>query len=256
MGKMMSRFLAVIICFAATIQCASATDLSVISQGTIAGAFRELVPQFENQTGDKINFVLGNPGVTLDRIRKAAPPPDVVIVGTAILGTLLREGLVDPNTRMEIAKSKIGMAVPSGAQKPVVTDKASFTEFIRKVSSIALVDPNGGSGTSPPFIKAIEEMGLAAEIAPKYKYYEGTGENVADAVARGEADIGVTSVSELVPNKGVQVISALPVDVLDWSSVTYALTGAQSQHAAEAAKFINFLRSPPARQAFILIGLE
>ena len=98
-------------------------------------------------------------------------------------------------------------------------------------------------------------MGLAAEITPKYRFYQGAGEVVADAVARGEVEAGVTAITELVINKGVQVIGPIPPDVLTYASTTYALVGSHARNAGEARKFIAFLRSSAGMKEFAAIGL-
>ena len=130
--------------------------------------------------------MLGNPGVTYDNL-KATPNADVVIVASALHGRLVKEARARRyDADAALGRSEIGMAVSAKAKKPPpFRDKADFIAFLRKVKTIGLVDPKGGSGTSPPFMKAIEDLGIASEIAPKYRYIPGAGENVADAIARG-----------------------------------------------------------------------
>lgn len=251
----MPRLPAVLIFLIAAMPSAWAGKLTVIGQATTAGALDRLVPQFEKRSGDTVQMMLGNPGVTLDRIHKD-PTVDVVIVASALLGTLQKEAAVEDSTRVALGRTRIGMAIAAGAKRPVFRDAASFTAFLHSVKTIGLVDPKGGSGTSPPFIQAVAALGLAAEIAPKYRFYQGAGEQVADAIARGEVEAGATAVPELVPNKGVQVIGPVPADVLDWSSTTSALVGSHALNPKEAREFLVFLKSPAATKAFMAIGLS
>lgn len=252
----MSRCLAALLLLVTAALPAFAGDLTVIGQATALDAFNKLVPRFERQTGDKVQISLGNPGVTHDRLQKN-PDVDVIIVGTSLLTTLAKEGVVsDAAMRIAIGATHIGMAVPVHAKKPVLRDAASFIAFLRKVKTIGLVDPNGGSGTSPPFIAAVKALGLDAEIVPKYRFYQGVGANVADAIAEGEVDTGATAITELVPNKGVAVIGRVPAEVLTWSATTYAVIGDHARNPAEARKFLRFLQSPPARKAFAAIGFS
>ncbi|HEX3974052.1 MAG TPA: substrate-binding domain-containing protein [Stellaceae bacterium] len=124
------------------------------------------------------------------------------------------------------------------------------------MKTIGLVDPKGGSGTSPPFIKAVQDLGIASEIEPKYRYIPGAGEDVAEAIAKGEVETGATAIPEFVPNKGVKVIGAVPADVLVFGSVTAAYLGPHAANAAEAQKFLRFLASRAATKAFRAIGLS
>lgn len=230
-------------------------DVNVVGQAVLAGAMRALAPQFEKESGEKLNLVLGNPGVTGERIRNETPA-DVHILGMALLTKLKDEGFVDDATRVPLGKTQIGMAVPAGAVMPAAfDDRDSFIAFIRRVATIGLVDPKGGSGTSPPFIAAVEKLGLAAEIAPKYRYFAGAGEAVADAIARHEVECGVTAITELKPNKGVAVIGPIPGDVLQFGNITYALLAKNAKNIEGAKRFLRFLKSPAAAAEFKASGL-
>jgi hypothetical protein len=155
-----------------------------------------------------------------------------------------------------LGQSKLGMAVSAKAKAPApFRNKADFIAFLRKVKTIGLVDPKGGSGTSPPFMKAVEDLGIAAEIAPKYRYIPGAGENVAEAIASGEVETGATAIQELVPNKGVKVVGAVPPDVVVWGSASAAYLGPHAVNPGEARKFLRFLGTPASIKAFRAIGL-
>lgn len=251
----MTRLAAVLVFLFAALPSAQAAELVVVGQATTAGALRLLVPRFEKETGDKVRLMLGNPGVTYDNL-KATPNADVVIVASALHGRLVKEGVLSDTTQVALGRSEIGMAVSAKAKKPpAFRDKAAFIAFLRKVKTIGLVDPKGGSGTSPPFMKAIEDLGIASEIAPKYRYIPGAGENVADAIAQGEVETGATAIPEFVPNKGVKVVGPVPADVLVFGSVTAAYLGPHAANPDEARKFLRLLASPAATKAFRAIGL-
>ncbi|HEV8016121.1 MAG TPA: substrate-binding domain-containing protein [Stellaceae bacterium] len=236
-------------------QAALASELTVIGQATTIGALKQLVPRFEKQSGDKVEIALGNPGVTLDRLRQA-PSVDVLIVGTNLWNTALKEGWIDETSRITLGQTHIGIGISRQAKPPIIRDKASFIAFLRQVKTIGLVDPNGGSGTSPPFMKAVEALGIAGEIAPKYRYIPGAGDAVSDAIARGDVESGVTAIPELAANRGVKVIGPVPADVLDWSATTYAVVGSHAQNPAAARQFVAFLQSSAAIKAFRAIGLN
>jgi ABC-type molybdate transport system substrate-binding protein len=251
----MARLLALLVFLLAALP-AYAAELTVVGQATVAGALPMLAARFEKQTGDKVVLQLGNPGVTHDRI-KATPNADVVILVAPLHERLVKEGLLSDTTQVVLGQSKLGMAVSAKAKKPAAfRDKADFITFLRKVKTIGLVDPKGGSGTSPPFMKAVEDLGIASEIAPKYRYIPGAGGNVAEAIARGEVETGATAIPELLPNKGVKVVGAVPADVLVFGSPTAAYLGPHAANPEEAQKFLRFLATPAAMKAFRAIGLS
>ena len=251
----MARLLALLAFLLAALPSAYAAELNVVGQATTAGALRQLASRFEKQTGDAVHLQLSNPSVTYDRI-KAMPNADVVIISTPLHDRLVKEGLLADTAQVVLGQSKLGMAVSAKAKKPSpFRDKATFIAFLRQVKTIGLVDPKT-SGTSPPFMKAVEELGIASEIAPKYRYFQGAGENVADAIARGEVESGATAIPELAPNKGVRVVGPVPAEVLVWGSPTAAYLNAHAANPDDARKFLRFLGSPAAMKAFRAIGLS
>jgi len=252
----MARLAALFVFLLAALPSAYAAELNVVGQATTASALRLIAPRFEKQTGDTVRLQLGNPGVTYDRI-KAMPNADVLIVATALHERLVKEGLLSDATRVVLGQSKLGMAVSAKAKKPApFRTKVDFIAFLRRVKTIGLVDPKGGSGTSPPFIKAVEDLGIAGEIAPKYRYIQGAGENVADAIAQGEVETGATAIPELQPNKGVKVVGAVPADVVVWGSATAAYLGPHAANSEAARKFLRLLASPASTKEFRAIGLS
>ena len=250
----MSRLVAVLVLFLAALPSAYAAELTVVGQATTAGALRLLAARFERQTGDKVVLQLGNPTITAERI-KAAPNADVLVLSTPVHERLVKEAVIGDTAPLVLGQSKLGMAVSAKARKPPpFRNKTDFITFLRKVKTIGLVDPKV-SGTSPPFMKAVEELGVAPEIAPKYRYIQGAGENVADAIAKGEVETGATAIPELVPNKGVKVVGAVPADVVVWGSPTAAYLGPHAANPEGARKFLRFLATPAAMKEFRAIGL-
>jgi len=252
----MIRLVALLVFLVAAPPSGEAAELTIVGQATTAGALRPLAARFEKETGDKLVLQLGNPGVTYDRL-KATPNADLVIVAAPLHDRLVQEGLLAADTtRIVLGQSKLGMAVSAKAKKPPpFRNKTDFIAFLRRAKTIGLVDPKGGSGTSPPFMKAVEDLGVASEIAPKYRYIAGAGENVAEAIASGEVETGATAIQELVPNKGVKVVGAVPADVVVWGSASAAYLGPHAVHPEEARKFLRFLATPAAMKEFRAIGL-
>src|SRR4051794_20308936 len=147
-------------------------EISVISQANLASVLEQTIPVFEKQTGYKVHVALGNPGVTLQRLRDKEPA-DVVIVTTTILDKVVADGFLRKEAAFPIARGRIGVGVGHNLPKPVLPDAASFANFMLKAKSVAMVDPKGGSGTSPPVLAALDRMGILKEIEAKTKFLKG-----------------------------------------------------------------------------------
>jgi molybdate transport system substrate-binding protein len=232
-----------------------AKHLNVLSVGAVMAALHKIIPEFEDASGATVSIKFGNALATLTSLRGDVPA-DVAILNSSNWNYAVREGKVDPASRVDIARGKIGFGVPANAVKPRVTNAAEFIAAMRAAETIGLLDPKGGSGTSPQVLHAFEKLELLNELANKIRYYQGTGEVIAEALADGEVDIGFTMMSELIPIDGVQVVGAIPSDVLSFVSTTSAAITNRSLNLDLAKEFIQVLTSPSGRNAFRSLGLE
>ena len=229
--------------------------LNVISVGAAMAALDKITPEFERASGVTVCFRVGNALSTLKHLQgdKLA---DVAILSSATWSSAVREGKIDPATRVDIAKGKIGIGVPAAASKPIINSAAEFVAAMRAAKSIALLDPKGGSGTSPQVLYAFERLGILNELAAKIRYYEGTGEVIGEVLADGDIDIGFTMISELAVVRGVQVVGPIPTDVLSFVSTISAAITVRSISPKRAEEFIKFLTLPSSRMAFRSIGFD
>jgi molybdate transport system substrate-binding protein len=111
-----------------------------------------------------------------------------------------------------------------------------------------------GGSSGIYFAALLERLGIAADVNKK-AVLRPTGRNVAEAVARGEAEIGITFISEFLPIKGTQVVGPLPA-TMQFTNGYAAAVSATSGAGAAARAFIVFLTSPGAREHFKAFGLE
>jgi molybdate transport system substrate-binding protein len=240
--------------FALTAPSQAQQVVKVVSQAVIAGGLRALTPAYEQSSGNKLEFTFGNPQQTIGRLRDGMPA-DVVIYGNAIASDLAKENRIDAATRAKIASVKLGMAIPASATKPDMSNGGAITAILRAAHKIAVTDPKGG-GTTTFVFDAFEKLGLTQELTPKLVLIDGTGEDVAEAVAAGKADIGFSAMSELAAIKGVQAIGPLPPDVSSFLVVIYAVVTAHPANRAAAREFISFLQSPGNKSVFASFGLD
>jgi molybdate transport system substrate-binding protein len=232
----------------------TAEEIKVISQANIVGPVEKLLPVFEKQSGVKVSFAWGNPGVTLARLR-ASEPSDVVIVTTTIFDEVVKDGYLNRETAYPLVRGRIGVGVASTEPEPNIPDKEAFKEFMLKAKSVGFVDPKGGSGTSPPVLAALNAMGIGPEISAKTKFYAGAGDAVARGLAGGEVQVGITAVSELMPQAGLRV-APIPFDVLPTPGTTYIGLRHPSEATAAVKAFVEFMRSDTASKVFAVSGLE
>lgn len=236
---------------------ASASDIRVMISSGFHGAYSQLVPAFERATG---NHVITTRGPSMGDSPEAIPArlargeaADVVILDGGAADELGKRGLVQPDSKVELARSLIGMVVREGADKPDISSVAALRDTLLAAKSIAYSD--SGSGTYLSTV-LFQKLGIADRIAPKSRKVRGppSGEPVAAIVARGEAEIGFQQVAELIHVPGVTFVGALPAEVQPMFSFAGALTKTVQQPEAARA-LLSYLGAKQAAPVITKAGL-
>jgi molybdate transport system substrate-binding protein len=178
---------------------------------------------------------------------------DVVILDGGAADALGKRGLLHTDSKIELARSLIGMVVPAGAAKPDISSVEAFRSTLLAARSIAYSDSGSATYLSTTLFP---RLGVADQIAGKSRKVRGppSGEPVAAVVARGEAEIGFQQVSELIHVPGVTFVGTLPAEVQPIFSFAGALTSTVQQPEAASA-LIRFLASPEAATVISKAGL-
>ena len=233
---------------------ALADEVKVMISGGFASAYRELGPQFEEATGRKLSTVWGPAVGTAANaipVRLARGEwADVLIVVGYALDEQINAGRVLPDSKVDFARSAIGMVVREGTPKPDISSADALRRALLAAKSIVYPDsPSGVYVGSELFWR----LGIAGPMESKSRMIPVA--KVADAVANGEAEIGIQSVVELLPVKGVTVVGSLPAEVQRYTVFSGGIaTNAKNPAGAEA--LIHFLSSPDAAPAISRTGLE
>jgi molybdate transport system substrate-binding protein len=228
---------------------ADAAELKVLSTQATEEAYRELVPQFEKDTGHKVTTVFTG---TLDANKRLAAGEtyDLLIMSGPSIDEHIKAGKVVPGSRVDLAKSGVGVGVKAGAPKPDI----STTEALKKT---LLAAKSIGYSTGPSGVYVIglfQRMGIADEVKGKLKQTP-TGVFVGSIIASGEAEIGFQQVSELSHFAGVDYVGPLPADVQQFTTFSSGIVaGTKESDAAKA--LVKFITAPAAAAAFKKRGME
>jgi len=236
---------------------AAAAELHVMISAGFFQVYSELVPAFEKSTGHRVVTTrgpsLGDSPEAIPTRLKRGDPADVVIGVGASLDELGRQGLVRADSKVNLARSEIGMVVRAGAPKPDIGSVDALRKTLLDAKSIAYSDSASGIYLSTVLFA---RLGVADQVAGKSRKVRGppAGEQVAEVVARGEAEIGFQQVSELIHVAGVTFVGALPGELQQETFYSAALATAARQREA-AQTLIRFLSSPEAAPTIVKAGL-
>lgn len=235
----------------------AAADVHVMISAGFYGAYAELVPVFERETGHRVVTTRGpsmgdSPEALPTRLARGERA-DLVILDGGAAQELATAGRVRAGSITTLAHSQVGMVVREGAPKPVITTVDDFKRVLVAARSIGYSD--SGSGTYLSTV-LFEKLGLADQIARKSRKVRGppSGEPVAATVARGELEIGFQQVSELLHVPGVTFVGPIPAELQPGFVFSGAIT-TDAQQAEAAQALIRFLASPRSADAITKAGL-
>lgn len=231
-----------------------ADGITVMSSGALSAALRELMPAFERASGSTLTVVSGGSVAGAadsipDRLQRGERP-DVVIMAAAGIDDLAKAGYLVAGSRVDLARSSIGVAVRAGAPKPDIGSVDALRRALLAAKSVAYSASVSGVYVST---ELFQRLGIAAQMASKSRKVD--GEPVGAVVARGEAELGFQQISELRPVPGVEVVGPLPAD-LQRVTVFSAAAGARSANPAGGRALIAFLSSPAAAAAIAKSGMD
>jgi len=228
---------------------AGAVEIKVLSTQAAEEAYRELVPQFEKASGHRVSTIFTG---TLDLQKRIAAGEayDLILMAGPAIDDFIKSGKIVPGSRVDIARSGVGVGVRAGARKPDI----SSTEAVKK-TLLAAKSIGYSTGPSGVYLTGLfQRLGVADEIKGKLKQTP-TGIFVGSIVASGEAEIGFQQVSELSHFPGVDFVGPLPADI---QQITVFSTGIQvgAKQVEAANAWVKFLTAPAAASAFKSRGLE
>jgi molybdate transport system substrate-binding protein len=231
---------------------ARAAEVKVLTSVALTSALDELAPQFERASGNKlaIGYAL------IAEIRKrvlAGETADVIILSRPVMDELQKADKLEPGAIANVAGTPVALAVRAGAPKPDIGSADALKATLLAAKSITYSDPAKGGASGVYFAQVLDRLGIAEQM--KAKTILVPGAQAAEAVARGEAEIGVGQTSEIVPVAGAQVLGPLPGE-LGRVTLFAAGIGAGTKVPQAAAALIAFLKGPTAAPVLKAKGFE
>jgi molybdate transport system substrate-binding protein len=228
---------------------APAAEIVLTSSTAMREVVEELAAMFEKASGDKVTLTFQS-GVETSQKIEAGAVADLVVTTPEAINELVRDGKVAAGSRVNFVQSGVGVAVRTGAPKPNIATAAGFKNAMLAAKTVGI--SKGPSGVYLMSIMA--RLGIADQVKAKAVTPE-LGQRVGNLIARGEAEIGVQQITELLPIAGIDFIGPLPDELQ--TKIGYAtarpLTGKQP---AAAAALVKFLSSQAALPVMKKMGLE
>ena len=163
---------------------------------------------------------------------------------------LIKQGKIAGDTRVDIVRIGIGVAVREGAPKPDISSVDAFKRTLLSVKSVTYA-PEGATGEH--FAKVLDRLGIAEQVKAKAK--PNAPGRVAQVVAAGEVELAIGATPSLLSTKGVQFVGPLPAELQDWFVNTAGVSATAKQPDAAKA-LIKHLTTPEAAAVIRAKGME
>jgi molybdate transport system substrate-binding protein len=238
---------------AATPAPSESAEIRVFTSGAPAAVERDIAAEFSRATGHQVTVTVGNLSAIQDKL-SAGESPDIVIFPTPAIETLGKAGKLDAGSQVDLARVGIGIAVREGAPLPDISSVDAVRKLLLNARSIVHPDPGGGGFTGAHIARMIVGMGIADAVNPKVTLLFAIGGGVA-AVAKGDAEVGIFNISEILAAEGVKLAGPLPAELQNYISFSGAVySGSASRELAQA--FLQRLSSANARDSWTKWGFE
>jgi molybdate transport system substrate-binding protein len=227
--------------------------LKVFCARSMHVAVASLARQFRAGSDVAADIVFEPMGALQARLA-AGETADVLILAAPAIDALLTSGALVSGSDVSIARAPIGIAIREGAAAPDISTADVFKDALRAARAIALSDPAVGGSAGIYLRELLGRIGLAEIVAAKAAAQK-SGVAAADAVGRGEADLAMTFIPELLQGKGVRVLGPLPPPYGHATAYTAGVS-ARSGFPDAARAFIAMLTAPDARSVWAAAGFE
>ena len=229
-----------------------AAEIKVLTAGAFKQVLLVLVPEFEKQTGHKVILENDTVGALTKRI-EGGEAFDLAVLTPAAVNDLSAKGKFVAGSRTNLGRVGVGVVVKEGAPKPDLSSVDAFKRALLAAKSVAYIDPAAGGSSGIYVAGLLDKLGVAAEVKPKAKLIPGGA--VAEHIARGEAELGIHQISEILPVKGITLVGPLPADIQNYTVYAAGL-GANGKESEAAKALLKTLSGPGAADVLKSKGME
>jgi molybdate transport system substrate-binding protein len=228
---------------------AGAAELKIFGSRVTRMVIGDLGPGYEQATGHKLT-VLTDVAAVMKRRIEQGEPFDLAVLVNFQADDLIRQGKLVADTRADVMRSGIGVAVRRGAPKPDISTVEAFKQTLLNAKSITYLK----EGASTLHLdKVFAQLGIADAL--RAKTIKPDTEAVSELVAAGEAEIGIIVIPNILSVQGAELVGPLPAEINSYITFTAAASPASPNQQA-ARDVIKLMTSPAGVQSIKQKGME
>ena len=228
---------------------AQGDPVRVLASNGVKAAVDELSAAAQGSIGHTLALQYGTTVLNKQKI-EAGESFDATILTSEAIDALIKEGKLAARSRMDMGHVGIGVGIRAGAKKPDIT-----TDGIKQTLLNAKGITYASDGASRTHIeKMFDALGITEKMKPKLVLVQGSDASLS-AVKSGKADVIITLISEIMPDKGVELVGPLPDKFQSYVSFAAGVS-ATTKNAEAANALLKFLAAPKAASTFKVKGIQ
>jgi molybdate transport system substrate-binding protein len=230
---------------------AHAAEIRVLSPGFVYNsALKDLAADFTKKTGVAVIVTEGGMNVIVGQIKTATPAADVIALPADLMNTLVLDGGIKAGSYTPLGRDELGLAVKKGAPHPDISSVEKLAAVLKSAQAVEVNDPK--AGTMQGVI--IDDILRKPEFTGVHVVPVAKGEG-AGALARGEGDMAIQLVPEILNKPPIDLVAPLPVE-LDGHMDAILAVSSRSSDQKNALAFIKFVTRPEAKAAWTAKGMK
>jgi molybdate transport system substrate-binding protein len=225
--------------------------IRVLTPGVVfSSGLPDLAAAFTKETGKTVGINTVGMGTIVEEMTKRTPPPDVIVLPFQLMTTLSLEGGVMPGTITPLGRNRMGLAVKAGAPKPDISTVEKLAAALKSAKAVMRSNPASRTMVATLIDDVLKRPEFAGVNAPPSTKGEG-----GQALARGEGDMAIQTISQILPYKEIELVGPLPKELGAWIDTTVAVSS-RATHPDDARAFIRYLLRPESNKVWKPRGLE
>ena len=228
---------------------AGAAEISILSGGAVKSPLSEAAARYERASGHRVAIEYQPVGVLMKQLAQGATP-DLVVITEDVMADAAAKGWLVGGTAMPLGSVGVGVAVREGAASPDISSPDALRKTLLDAKSITYIDPEKGT-SGKHFAGVLQGLGIADAVRAKTRL--GAAGFVVEPVARGEIELGIQQITEILPVKGVKLVGPLPASLQKLTTYTIART-VHGRDAEAIDRFLDYLRGAESRALFLSRG--
>ena len=211
----------------------------------------DLAAAYAKETGKTVAVTSVGMGGIVNAVKTASPPADVIMLPFELMSTLSLDGGAVPGTFTPLGRAEMGLAVRAGAPHPDISTVEKLATALRGAKAVMRSNPASGS-----MVKRVIEDNVIkrSEFAGVHSSISTQGEG-GQALVRGEGDMALQAICEILPYAQIELVGALPRELGAWIDMSTAVS-ARAIHRDEAVAFLKYLVRPESNKWWKAKGLE